>query len=453
VDTQRYSDVTIFDFLKTQLSSRKVEKNDVCAPLDNNMCGGYVGYFGYELRGQVEGVTSFRHEDRTKEGPPGAFFIFSDRFILIDHVLDEKYAVALYKQDEGEEMAADGWFDGVERTLSCVHGGNDGTSAELEAMVGAIVQEELLTFELERSREQYVDDIGAAMDYLSRGESYEICLTNRLRARAARPISHPLSVYSALRRENPAPYSAYLRIHDGLSVCCSSPERFLSLKTPTTRVGNNNNDDDDDENELLFEIESKPIKGTRARHPNDPGLDAKAADSLRKSSKDRRENLMIVDLVRNDLSKVCRLNSVRVPHLMRVESFANVHQLVSTVRGTLMEDKYGIDAVRASFPMGSMTGAPKARTLDIIDALEHSPRGIYSGSIGYLSLCGNMDFNVVIRTAVIRGRLDIEIGVGGAIVALSDAEDEFGEIITKGKPIMRALSIALTGQPKFNLTT
>ena len=230
-----------------------------------------------------------------------------------------------------------------------------------------------------------------------------------------------LTVHRILRRLTPAPHAAFLRFFD-LAVASASPERFLRVD----RAG---------------WVESRPIKGTRPRG-RDPREDEALREALRASPKDRAENLMIVDLVRNDLGRVCALGSISVPRLMEVESYAAVHQLVSTVRGRLLPGKTALDAIRSAFPGGSMTGAPKLRTMDLIDDLEEGPRAVYSGAIGFLGLDGTADLSVVIRTAVMRGSA-LSIGTGGAIVALSQPEDELAETWLKADAVIRAVRLAI----------
>ena len=216
-------------------------------------------------------------------------------------------------------------------------------------------------------------------------------------------------MHAPLRAHNPAPYAAHL-IFDGIEVASASPERFLTVR------GRN--------------VEAKPIKGTVAVD-EDP--------ALLNNEKTRAENLMIVDLVRNDLSRVCEPGTVTVPGLMQVESFSTVHQLVSVITGRLKHGTTAVDAVRATFPPGSMTGAPKLRTCEIIDRLETGPRGVYSGALGYFGYDGQADLSVVIRTAVRTGST-VTVGAGGAIVLASDAEAELAERDLKAEAVLGAFN-------------
>ncbi len=250
-------------------------------------------------------------------------------------------------------------------------------------------------------------------DYIAAGDALEVCLTHRLDA----PLDEePLSVYLRLRRENPAPFGAYLDLGD-LKLLCASPERFLRL-----RAGR---------------LQSRPIKGTRPRGRT-PDEDGSLRLALAASEKDRCENVMIVDLVRNDLGRVCRVGSVEVTEFLLVEPYATVFQLVSTIEGELAEGAGLFDAIRACFPGGSMTGAPKIRAMEIIDELEPVARGPYAGALGYLSATGDCDLNIVIRTILARGGR-ASFHVGGAVVADSDPEAEWRETLDKAAGLVGAL--------------
>ncbi|GAP33448.1 aminodeoxychorismate synthase component I, partial [Nocardia seriolae] len=266
---------------------------------------------------------------------------------------------------------------------------------------------------LGRDRNQYLADIAECQRQLHLGESYEICLTNKLHMLFQDEDS---LFYRRLRRGNPAPYSALLRLGD-VTVFCSSPERFLRIERDRT-------------------VTSKPIKGTAARDA-DPVRDAEIAAALASSAKTQAENLMIVDLLRNDLSRVCEVGTIKVDPYLAVESYETMHQLVSTIRGRLKDDVSALDCVRQCFPGGSMTGAPKLRTMEIIDGLETEARGVYSGALGYFGLSGGTDLNIVIRTAVRAGD-SWTIGAGGAIVLDSEAEEEYEEMLLKAAAALRA---------------
>ncbi|MFT4234877.1 MAG: anthranilate synthase component I family protein [Microbacterium sp.] len=256
------------------------------------------------------------------------------------------------------------------------------------------------------TRERYLDDLTTIRRWLLDGDSYEACYTYQLRFDMAEP---GFEAYRRLRRSNPAPFGAYLRL-DGREVLSCSPERFLRVEKDGW-------------------AEAKPIKGT-APSSSDPAL-------LAADPKARAENLMIADLLRNDLGRICRPGTVEVPVFCGVETYATVHQLVTTVRGRLCDGVDAVGAAEALFPPGSMTGAPKIRTVRLLADLEGAPRGLYSGAIGYFSDDGTADLSVVIRTAIIEdGR--VSIGTGGAITIDSDPESELAETITKSAAMLAA---------------
>jgi para-aminobenzoate synthetase len=372
-----------------------------------DLAGGYVGYFGYELKA-VCGATG-AHRAAT----PDAVWLRADRFIAVDHAAGHTYVVAVAAA--GEEAAAQSWIEETSATLSRLPG--PAASPGPAVRPGRLDAAALLV----RPREQYLADIAECKRQLHAGESYEICLTNNLRTGAP---GDDLAFYRRLRRLNPAPYSALLRIGE-LTVFSSSPERFLQVGAD--RV-----------------VETKPIKGTAPRSA-DPALDESMRQSLF-DNKTRAENLMIVDLLRNDLGRVCEIGSVEVSRLMAVESYATVHQLVSTIRGQLRNGVSALACVRACFPGGSMTGAPKLRTMEIIDTLETEARGVYSGALGYVGFTGTADLSIVIRTAV-RWRDELTVGAGGAIVLDSDPHAEYDEMLLKAMAPLQAVDTAPVPPP------
>ena len=261
--------------------------------------------------------------------------------------------------------------------------------------------------------ESYAAAFARVQDYLLSGDCYQVNLAQRFSAIAT---GDALAAYLALRRLSPAPYSAFLNLPQA-RVLCASPERFL-------RVWNGS-------------VETRPIKGTRPRS-SDAQLDRQLAEELRNHPKDRAENLMIVDLLRNDIGKSCVPGSVRVPELFGVESFSNVHHLVSTVQGKLAEGRDALHALRDCFPGGSVTGAPKQRAMQIIARLEPDRRGIYCGAIGYAGFDGNLDSNIVIRTLVYSGN-QVHCWAGGGIVADSEVAAEYRETLDKASAMLKLL--------------
>ncbi|MEZ0164204.1 chorismate-binding protein [Kineococcus sp. LSe6-4] len=359
--------------------------------------GGFVGWAGYEAKDECGFPVA--GDGSRDAGTPAARWVFVDRFLVLDHDEDATWVCAL---SDGQDEPA--WTG---RTL-----------AALDALepVGEPAPAPDLPVVLDTAPDRYRDDVVAAQEQLRAGESYEVCLTTRARVPVEGTPGAGVAAYRRLRRANPAPYAAYLRT-GGVEVVGSSPERFL-------HVGQDG------------AVETRPIKGT-APLDTDPA-------ALQADPKTRAENLMVVDLLRNDLGRVCVPGTVTVPHLMVTETLATVHQLVTTVRGRLRPDVSAVECLRACFPPGSMTGAPKLRTTEIIDALERRPRGIYSGTLGWFSLTGAADLAVVIRTAVRVGQ-EWHVGAGGAVVLDSDPDAEVAEVLLKLRAPLAALTTRVVG--------
>jgi para-aminobenzoate synthetase len=383
---------SIFEYLAGELARPRPEGQELPFEFD---CG-FVGWLGYELKAECGGTAA--HESSL----PDAAFVFADRMIAFDHAQGCTYLICLV--EPGGDAGAEAWIEATASRLGALS-----PLDELARSAGDSVE-----FRLARPHERYLEEIGECKRLLAEGETYEVCLTNSVLADFA---PEPLALYRALRQLNPAPFSSFVRLGD-VAVLSSSPERFLCVGRDRW-------------------VEAKPIKGTSLRGAS-PVEDVRLAERLRDDEKNRAENLMIADLVRNDLGSVCEVGTVHVPHLIQVETYETVHQLVTTVRGLLREGLDPVDCVRACFPPGSMTGAPKRRTMRIVDALEGEARGVYSGAIGYFGLGGGCDLSVAIRTIVLDG-CSARIGAGGAIVTQSEAEAEFEEMLLKASAPMRAI--------------
>lgn len=398
---------SVFDYLEKQLTDRRIEVPEGL-PFEFNL--GYVGYLGYELKADTGG-----HQAH-KADTPDAALLFADRMVAFDHAEGATYLLALTRGAATEAETAD-WLDRTAARLMAL-------GPAPAAAVGAAPRSFATTgmtdpaladiIRMRHDRTGYLDRIAEIHQEIHDGESYEVCLTNQVGIKAR---IDPLETYAALRRISPVPYGALLDF-PGVSVLSGSPERFMTIGTDRT-------------------AESKPIKGTRPRGAT-PAEDEALRQDLLGNEKDQAENLMIVDLIRNDLNIVAEVGSVHVPKLFHVETYAPVHQLVSTVRGTLRDGESAVTAVRAAFPGGSMTGAPKVRTMEIIDRLEEGARGVYSGSLGWFALSGAADLNIVIRTLVATEDR-VTFGVGGAVIALSDADEEFEETVVKSRAMVQAV--------------
>ena len=359
--------------------------------------GGYIGYMSYEMKAALGAATTHRNTI------PDSVWMHVDRFLAFDHQSGDAWLVAVAEPEESASVL--GWMDATSDALkSLPHTDRPEDFLGLRA----------ISVSMDFGREDYLAAIEHCKEKIVDGESYEVCLTNSFKFDQK---LDPVALYLAMRRGNPAPFGAFIRVGKDC-VLSTSPERFLKVDANGT-------------------VQTKPIKGTCARS-DDPIIDRKNAAGLAASEKDQAENLMIVDLMRNDLGRVSVPGSVSVPKLMDIESFKTVHQMVSTVESTLKPECSLVDLLRAVFPGGSITGAPKIRTMEIIDRLEQSPRGIYCGTIGYLGYNRIADLNIAIRTLSYDGTT-VRFGAGGAITYLSQPEEEFQEILLKAEAVLRPI--------------
>lgn len=384
-ESEQIKDLDIFEYLKRTVTFKAINYE---LPFDFQL--GYVGYFGYELKGLVGYKNKYDYKY------PDAYLKYSDRALVYDHLEKKLYILSM-----SDDLT---WRREIREKIS-------------QFKVKEIEEIEVRPYprvKFNRSKEEYIDLIHKCQDYIKEGKSYGICLTNRLEIEDS---IEPVSYYKILREVTPGPYSALVKF-DELALACSSMERFIKV---------------DRENM----VESKPIKGTVRRGEN-LEEDMRLIDGLKNDKKTKEENLMVVDSLRGDFGPVCKVGSVKVTKLLDVESYATVHQLISTIRGQIKDGIDVFDVIKSCIPGGSMTGVPKRATLSLLDDMENYPRGAYSGSIGYISDCGLVDLNIVIRTAVIEEDFT-SIGVGGAIIDGSNAEDEFDEILLKAKGVLTAL--------------
>ena len=382
-----------FEVLDEQLASRRRERIDTPVPLT----GGAIGYLGYDLCRLLEVLP-----DDTVDDIGGAemYLGFYDAVYGYDHRRQRAYLCG--------DVDSDSWA-ALEEAL--------GAPGDAEVSDGRTGRGLHCNFE----PEPYRQAIARTIEYIAAGDIFQANISQRFDCEL---LVEPWELYKRLRLVNPAPFAAYLGF-EGIQVVSASPERFM-------RVSGDR-------------VQTRPIKGTRPRGATEREDEA-LAEELLASEKDRAELLMIIDLERNDLGRVCRIGTVKVPDLMVLESFPTVHHLVSTVVGQLREECSFVDLLRAGFPGGSITGAPKIRSMEIIEEMEPTRRGVYTGSIGYLSYDGEMDTSIVIRTVVVKaGRAYFQ--VGGGIVADSTPEAEYVETLDKGRALARALDVE--AEPPF----
>lgn len=366
-------------------------------------CGGMVGYIGYETAHAIEDIPDTGLDDLNL---PDLAFMVADEVMVHDHASEE---TRLLITGRGRTQT-DARIDAEKRTRKFQEKVADFPGPEN----APFAEDEANSIKAHFTRESYMEAVECCRQHIFAGDIFEVCLTHRLSTELS---LKPWQLYNRLRAINPAPFASWLNF-SGFQVVSASPERFLSLN-----------------NDRL--IESRPIKGTRPRGENS-GEDRRLHHELQNSEKDRSENVMIVDLVRNDIGKVAEIGSVDVPEFLVVEPYATVFQLVSTVTGRLRPELDAFDLVRACFPGGSMTGAPKIEAMKIIDALEPVKRGVYSGAIGYFDRSGTLDLSIVIRTIVCKDGT-ATFGVGGAVVADSDPADEYQETLDKARALIEAL--------------
>ena len=388
-----------FDALR-ELQETYRPDGGVEGPPGGHFRSGLFGYFGYETGHAVEHLPDTGRDDLQL---PDLAFMVCDEVLHHDHVTGETTLAVVDRGDADERTA---WWKSRLAEFEQAEAGR----APLPAVSPVVSHPEVHT---QFSAEEYRAAVQECRDHIYAGDVFEVCLTQRMDMDLP---GDPWVLYAVLKEINPAPFAAWLQL-PGFQVVSASPERFLRL----------------DADRLA---ESRPIKGTRPRG-TDEKEDRNLRTELADSAKDRAENVMIVDLVRNDLGKV-EIGSVGVPELQVIEKYATVFQMVSTVQARLRPDRDAFDLVRACFPGGSMTGAPKIEAMKIIDALEPVKRGIYSGALGYFDHAGTMDLNIVIRSIVcVEGRA--YFGVGGAVVADSDPAAEYQETLDKAKALIEAV--------------
>jgi len=372
--------------------------------------GGAVGYLGYGASSWFEPVLG--DLGSSGDGADTAGFMLFDTVLAFDHVQHRILIIA------NARITAD---DDLESLYHFARAKIEFLERELERSLSHARRETAggLEFTSNHTRERFEDQVRAAKEHIAAGDIYQVVLSQRFEAEVA---ADPFTVYRALRHVNPSPYMYFIRM-GGVSVVGSSPEMLVRVEGSR--------------------VETHPIAGTRPRGRTDEE-DMRMAEELKRNEKERAEHVMLVDLGRNDVGRVCEYGSVRVPQFMGLERFSHVMHLTSIVEGKLADDRDRLDALVSCFPAGTVSGAPKVRAMEIIKQLEPSGRGLYAGAVGYLDFAGNLDFCIAIRTVIMsKGRAYVQAGAG--IVMDSNPAAEFEETRDKAKALLRALELAQAG--------
>ncbi len=372
--------------------------------------GGAVGYFSYDLCHFIEQLPSSAIDDLKL---PECHFGFYDLVLAFDNLKGKNYIVSTGFPELEEPKRMERALKRLNEMKTQLVNVPETSTEAVPMPVSSLM--ELAPIKGGFTHKEYVTAVEKARQYIIAGDIFEVNLSQRFETELS---ITPYQLYKRLRRINPAPFASYLGFN-GLQVISASPERFLRLQGDR--------------------VETRPIKGTRPRGKT-PESDEILANELLNSPKDRAENIMIVDLERNDLGRVCRFDSIKVTELAILEVFPTVFHLTSGVVGRLREGKNGIDLLKATFPGGSITGAPKIRAMEIIDELEPTRRSVYTGSIGYLSFSGDLDLNIAIRTFLIKGKR-VYFQVGGAVTYDSDPEAEYQETLDKARALFQSLNL------------
>ncbi|MFQ5996673.1 MAG: aminodeoxychorismate synthase component I [Dehalococcoidales bacterium] len=393
-----------FDIVGELLAAYSLDQSPAGIPFS----GGAVGYFSYDLCHFIERLPATAVDDLHL---PECYLAFYDAVIVFDHLAGRVYLVSTgfpeLEETKRKRRAAEKLKEMKNQMLNKPSG--------IEEPPLAFVDEGMV-LKSNFSHEEYLGAVAAAREYICAGDIFQVNLSQRFETDLNIP---PSELYQRLRQINPAPFASYLDF-DEVTVLGASPERFLKVQGDR--------------------VETRPIKGTRPRGKS-AAEDKALAQELLSSVKDRAENIMIVDLERNDIGRVCRYGTVKVTELAILETYPTVFHLTSTVEGRLRPDKNRIDLLKAAFPGGSITGAPKVRAMEIIDELEPTRRSVYTGSIGYLGFSGEMDLNIVIRTFLVKGGRAY-FQVGGGIVYDSEPEAEYEETLDKARALIQALKLS-----------